>query len=60
MWYVGICTEQGNLVHESDAAEYVKARGYIGNPEVVVPWFFSGNWIKEEEDPRARALPEDF
>ena len=45
-YYLGICKEIGNVVREEDAAQYVRKRGYIGNPEITIPWFFSGNWVK--------------
>ena len=45
-YYLGICKEIGNVVREEDAMQYVRKRGYMGKPEIVIPWFFSGNWVK--------------
>ena len=54
--YVGIFKEDGQIVFEDEAEEYVKKRGYFGDMNVVIPWFFSGNWIEKESpdvfDPR--------
>ena len=46
--YVGIFPERGQIVYEDEAEEYVKSRGYWGDMDVVIPWFFSGNWIEKE------------
>ncbi len=46
--YIGICSERGRLVCESDAAAFVQDRGVMGDPAVIIPWFFSGNWVKKE------------
>ncbi|MEG2377525.1 MAG: hypothetical protein RSC43_04110 [Clostridia bacterium] len=47
--YKGILCERGNTVLRKDAYEFVRARGYFGAPEVLIPWFFSGNWIEDDE-----------
>ena len=49
--YVGIFPERGHIVYEDEAEDFVKSRGYYGDMDVIIPWFFSGNWI-EKEDPQ--------
>ena len=46
--YIGIFKEAGQVVFESEAEEYVKSRGFWGDMSVVIPWFFSGNWVEKE------------
>lgn len=52
--YVGIGPEAGVRVPEADAYEYALDRCLHGPEheefkEMLVEWFFSGNFIKEEE-----------
>lgn len=53
--YVGIGTEKGNIVPEEDAYDYALDRCLHGSEEdqedfkeMLVEWFYSGNFIKEE------------
>lgn len=53
--YLGIGPEEGIFVPENVAFEYALERCIKGTPrdkeefrEMLVEWFFSGNWIKEE------------
>lgn len=53
--YVGIGPEAGTFVPENSAFEYALERCVNGTPddkrefrEMLVEWFFSGNWIKED------------
>jgi len=46
--YVGIFKQRGQIVYEDEAEEYVKQRGYHGDMKVIIPWFFSGDWIEKE------------
>lgn len=57
MAYVGIGIEHGKRVEDENALEYAMARigiEAVGDidpefAEMLVEWFFSGNWIKEDE-----------
>lgn len=53
--YVGIGPEEGIKVPEEDAYEYALERCFHGSEEdqkefkeMLVDWFYSGNFIKEE------------
>ena len=50
--YVGINTERGNVVSESEAFDYALEK--VKESEEIrsefEEWFFSGDWIKTEED----------
>ena len=46
--YVGIFKERGQIVFEDEAKEYVEKRGLRGDMDVIIPWFFSVNWIEKE------------
>lgn len=53
--YRGIGPEQGICVKAEDAYSYAFSRCLNGPDneefrEMLVEWFYSGNWIKEEED----------
>lgn len=51
--YVGICQERGTVVTDDQAFKYALERITHGNPEEqqeFVEWFYSGNWVKEEEN----------
>lgn len=55
MNYVGFGPEKGHVVPEDKAFDYALERclrGTIQDQEdfrdVLVEWFYSGNWIKEE------------
>lgn len=54
--YIGIGPERGNYVPEDKAFTYALEHGLHGTKdevnefrEVLIDWYFSGNWIKEEE-----------
>lgn len=49
--YVGICRERGNCVGEDEAFLYAVCRILCSDDEQkqFVEWYFSGNWIKEED-----------
>ena len=60
MLYVGILTERGTIVPESEAFEYAMER-IASNPEdarqfekefgeQIVEWFYSGNFVKENAE----------
>ena len=57
MFYVGILSERGAIIPESEAFEYAMER-IASNPEdarqfekefgqQIVEWFYSGNFVKE-------------
>jgi len=49
---VGIFNEKGIVVDEDNAFRYALERIAQGKPEEqqeFVEWFYSGNWVKEEE-----------
>ena len=53
--YVGICSEEGTVVEEDQAFDYALERCLKGTPqdqedfkEMLVEWFYSGNFVKEE------------
>lgn len=55
--YAGIGPEEGKYVRQDQAFEYALERCLYGAEEEVkefremlVEWYFSGNWIKEEEE----------
>ena len=55
--YVGIGPEDGTIVEENQAYEYALDRSLHGTPEdqkefqeMLVEWFYSGNWLKEDGD----------
>lgn len=50
-YYVGICKERGNCVDEDEAFLYAICRILSGVDEQkeFVEWYYSGNWIKEED-----------
>ena len=54
--WVGIGPEEGTFVAAADAYSYAMERCLCGTTEdskefreMLVEWFFSGNWIKAEE-----------
>lgn len=55
--YIGICKEAGRIIQQEDALEYALMRCMTTDKEEFVKefgqeieeWFFSGNWIKEQE-----------
>lgn len=54
MRYKGIGPEQGEEVEESEAYNYALNRCLKGPDqeefkEMLVEWFFSGSWIREED-----------
>lgn len=60
--YIGIGPEKDTVVSENQAFEYALERSLHGTPEdqeefreMLVEWFYSGNWIKED-DPRSGEL----
>jgi hypothetical protein len=56
-YYVGICSEHGEVVPESEGFEYAMDRIYENKTDMelfkaefgeqVVEWFFSGDFVKE-------------
>lgn len=57
MPYVGLGPEEGITIEEDQAFRYALERCLKGTPEeqlefrdMLVEWYFSGNWIKEDED----------
>lgn len=56
MYYQGIGPEQGTVVNQEDAYEYALERCLSGTEddkqefrEMLVEWFYSGNWVRREE-----------
>ena len=56
MQYTGIGPEYGKVVDEEQAFDYALERCLHGTiqdqedfREILVEWFYSGNWIKEDE-----------
>lgn len=54
--YRGIGTEEGNIVEEDQAFDYAFERCTKGTleeqkefREMLVEWYYSGDWIKEDE-----------
>lgn len=54
--YVGTGPEKGEIVPEEDAFSYAFNRCVNGSDEdkeefkeVLVEWFFSGNWVRQKE-----------
>lgn len=54
IYYVGLGPEEGTVVSEKDAYEYVMYRCLKCTPEeheefrkAVIDWYYSGNWKKE-------------
>ena len=54
--YIGIGPEEGTVVSEEQAFDYALERSLRGTPEdqrefreMLVDWFYSGNWIKEDD-----------
>lgn len=57
MMYVGIGPEKDTVVTEGQAFDYALERCLHGTPddqeefkEMLVEWFYSGNWVKEESE----------
>lgn len=56
MFYRGIGPEEGNIIEQGQARTYALERCLNGTPEeqeefngMLEDWYYSGNWIKEEE-----------
>lgn len=54
--FVGVGIEEGKVVEENQAYSYALDRCLNGTVEdqqefheMLVEWFYSGNWIKEDE-----------
>lgn len=54
--YIGIGPEKDRVVMEEEAFDYALERSLHGTPqdqqefkEMLVEWFYSGNWIREED-----------
>lgn len=54
--YVGIFPEEGNLVEDEKAFDYALERCLKGTlkeqqefKEMLVEWYYSGNWVHREE-----------
>ena len=57
MYYEGIGPEQGTVVSQEDAYAYALERCLSGTEEdkqefkeMLVEWFYSGNWARREEE----------
>lgn len=53
--YIGICSEAGTVIAEEDAFDYALGRISAGTDEEkkeFADWFYSGNFIKEDEHGR--------
>lgn len=57
MYYEGIGPEQGTVVSQEDAYAYALERCLSGTEEdkqefreMLVEWFYSGNWSRREEE----------
>ena len=55
--YVGVGPEYGNYIPMDKAYEYALERSLLGTEkevaefrEMLVEWYFSGNWIKEDRE----------
>lgn len=55
--YIGIGPEEGMVVEESEAFEYALRESLFGDRKtkedfrsMLVEWFYSGNFVKEEVD----------
>lgn len=59
--YIGTGPEEGTFVPDADAYAYAMERCRSGTPEeqeafkqevvpLIVEWYYSGNWIRTEED----------
>ena len=55
--YCGINSEQGKRVDDEDAYEYALDRCLNGSDqdkkefrEMLIEWYFSGDWIRRNED----------
>lgn len=59
--YIGVGPEEGTFVAEVDAYAYAMERCHSGTLEeqeafrqeiipLIVEWYYSGNWIRAEED----------
>ena len=53
--YIGIGPEDGIMITEEQAFDYALERSLHGTPqdqqdfkELLLEWFYSGNWIKED------------
>ena len=56
MSYIGIGPEDGTVVEDNQEFDYALERCLNGAPdeqkefrEMLVEWFYSGNWVKEED-----------
>lgn len=54
--YLGMLSEQGNVVEDEEAFEYALERCLKGTleeqqefREMLVEWYYSGNWVYREE-----------
>ena len=57
MYYEGMGPEQGTIVNDEDAYAYALERCLSGTEEdkqdfkeMLVEWFYSGNWARREEE----------
>ena len=76
MYFYGIGPDEGTVIEEEDAYNYALERCLCGSEsdrkefrEMLVEWFFSGNWIRRDgsadqreadEDPVRDQSPEEF
>lgn len=55
--YLGMLSEQGNVVEDEEAFDYALERCLKGTleeqqefKEMLVEWYYSGNWVHREEE----------
>lgn len=56
--YLGMLSEEGNVVEDEEAFDYALERCLKGTleeqqefREMLVEWYYSGNWVHREEEP---------
>lgn len=57
MFYKGICSERGKTVPDGMALGYALSRVLEdeNQKQEFIEWFYSGNWVKVEEDEDERS-----
>lgn len=66
MYFYGLGPDAGTVVDEEDAYDYALERCLSGSEsdrkefkEMLVEWFFSGNWIRRDGSADQREIDED-
>lgn len=66
MYFYGLGPDAGTVVDEEDAYDYALERCLSGSEsdrkefkEMLVEWFFSGNWIRRDGSADQREINED-